>query len=476
MSIDIYARVSQKKRNDERERSPEGQVAACRAVLVERGLTEGKVWIDPGRSAWNPKVTRPGWDALMARLALGETDGLIVFDLERFSRQPEDGERLIKLAVGGLMVLDSESEYDLISANGKKAFRDAMNAAAYYSDRLSSRIRRGMSMKARSGELVHSSRPFGFLDAGHKPGDPPPGHHPAEAPVLRELVTRLLAGETQDALIRDLNARGITTGTGGPWTRPGLRQMLLRPVNAGLVAHRGQIVATLPGEPLIPRQDYDRLVALFAARRRGRPASPIYLCSGIAVCGHCGRNLHGRPRPELKPYPDGEVRRAYWCGPYSSGGCARISIDQRGLDEYARKLAIEILSDPRHAAQIEAQAAETGSERARLDAEISEAEGLARALGDRAGRGEIDLILVEAAAGPLSRRLAHLRDERAALAQPPAPVPAERSREQWEQRWEAADSAERRNLLRQAFRTSVLVVDPADMSDRTGVCNRVRVR
>ncbi len=173
-TIDIYARVSKRKRDEKRERSPEGQIAACRARLADLGHDVGQILIDPGRSAWNPKVKRPGWDALMARLESGQADGLVVFDLERFSRQPDDGERLIKLAVRGLAVLDSESEYDLITANGKKAFRDAMNAAAYYSDRLSSRVQRGLGLKARTGEVAHSTRPFGFADGGHKPGDPPP--------------------------------------------------------------------------------------------------------------------------------------------------------------------------------------------------------------------------------------------------------------------------------------------------------------
>ncbi len=83
---------------------------------------------------------------------------MIIFDLERFSRQPKDGERMIDLAARGLLVLDSESEYDLITPNGKKAFRDAMNAAAYYSDRLSTRVQRGLRLKAMAGDPNGSAR------------------------------------------------------------------------------------------------------------------------------------------------------------------------------------------------------------------------------------------------------------------------------------------------------------------------------
>jgi hypothetical protein len=42
--IDIYARVSQLKRNEKREPSTDGQVSVCRVRLAYLGLAEGKVW------------------------------------------------------------------------------------------------------------------------------------------------------------------------------------------------------------------------------------------------------------------------------------------------------------------------------------------------------------------------------------------------------------------------------------------------
>jgi site-specific DNA recombinase len=163
---------------------------------------------------------------------------------------------------------------------------------------------------------------------------------------------------------------------------------------------------------------------MYAAPRRGRPNSPAYLCSGIAVCGmpDCGRPLHGRPRKNMKPYDDGSVRRQYWCGPYWRGGCARIAVDQRDLDEAAAALAIGILSDPRNTAAIETAAREIASEAARLDLEIVEAEDVAEALADRLGRGEITLTRYDKATKPLDACIQQLKAERAALS-PPGSVP-----------------------------------------------------
>ena len=476
--VDIYARVSHLKRKAKRDLPAEGQVAVCRLRLADLGLEEGKVLVDLGCSAWNPTVRRPAWDELMDRLERGVSGGVIVFDLERFTRQPKDGERMIELAARGLVVLDSESEYDLRTPNGKKAFRDAINAAAYYSDRLSSRIARGKKLKAMAGEPNGSSRPFGFeADLVSVRQD--------EAEVIRDLTSRSLAGESQNALVRDLDKRGVRTSFGKPWTQVTLRQLLTRERNCGRIIHTDSatgitsVVGRLPGKPIITEEEFDRLYAMYAARRRGRPISPVYLCSGIAVCGRpdCGKPLHGRPMKHMKPYDDGSVRRQYWCGPHSNGGCGKVMVDQRGLDEAAEALAIEILADPRHADAIEAAAREVESEAARLDLAIADAESVAEALADRLGRGDMTRFRYDMAVRPLDERIAKLKAERAAFGGPSLQRHPAASREHWQRRWNAADTEERRELLKMALRGRHLIVAPAISSgaERTDVTRRIRI-
>jgi len=469
LPIDVYARVSklrkskQAARGGNRELSTAGQVAVCRARLAERGLPEGKVLIDPGRSAWNTKVKRKDWDELMDRLETGVSGGVIMFDLERFSRQPEDGERLIRLASRGIAVLDSESDYDLRTPNGKKTFRDAMTAAAYYSDRQATKVRRGLQLRALEGEPHGGVRPFGFeADRVTQRED--------EAAVLRDLTARFLARETLDSLIADLRARGILTTRGKVFTNTILRCLLTRERNCGRIIHTDpetgvrSVVSKLPGEPIISEDDFDRVCAIFASRRRGRPGSPSYLCSGVTVCGRpgCGKPLYGRPRADMLPYDDGTVRRHYWCA-NASGGCGRTAVDQRALDEVAEDLTAEILSDPCNTSAIEATARQVASEAARLDSEIADAEAVAAALADRLGRGEITLARYDIAVAPLDQRIARLKTERAALAPAePQEIPQEASLEQWRRRWVNASPAERRDLLRMALRGKHLVVEPVE--------------
>jgi site-specific DNA recombinase len=458
LMLDIYARVS--RLGDDRQRSTGGQVEDCEARIEERGAPQvGEVHVDSGRSAWNPRVKRPDWERLMSRLEAGATGGVVVFDMARFSRRPIEGERLILAAERGLVVLDSEGEYDLTTANGRKTFRDQLNAAAYESDRLSTRVKRGKRVKATRGEPNHSRRPFGFEQDGVTIRE-------SESAVLREMVARVLAGETQDRLALDLNQRGVTTSTGAIWTRESLKQLLLRARNAGQVIHNGVVVGHLPGEPILDHNTWERLSTLFASRRRGRPNSGVYLCSGIVCCGCCGHRLTGRARSEIKPYPDGEVRRQYRCQPRSvNGGCGRITVDQRELDRHVGALVVRILAGPRHAEAVEAAAKATADKRHPLLAELSECEHLDDELAGRLGRREITLKRYDVVIAPLDKRIAELRARLATLDSVPRavtdPVVEAASREEWTARWNAATVAEQRNLIRQALTNRRIVIAPA---------------
>ena len=467
--LDVYARVS--RLGDDRQRSTDGQAEDCAARIAERGARIGEIHVDGGRSAWNPRVRRPGWDRLMARLESGATGGVVVFDLARFSRRPIEGERLITLAENGLLVLDSEDEYDLTSANGKKAFRDQLAGAAYESDRLSTRVARGKRLKATNGEPNVSSRPFGFDADGVTVRE-------SEAAILRSLAGRVLDGESQDALIIELNRLGVATAYGKAWTRAGLRQVLTRARNAGLIVYKGAVVSRLPGEPILSEDTYERLCAMYTARRRGRAVSDVYLCSGIVTCGLCGHVLTGRPRANMKPYDDGGVRRQYWCQPRShDGGCGRISVDQRDLDRHLAALVVAVLADPRHAAAVESAAQAAANQRRQLEAAIADAEHTAELLAARLGRNEIKLSRYDAAVRPLDRRITELQRQLDDLdAEPTTPASAEvvaASRTEWQHRWTVATVGERRTLVRMALRGRRLFVGPADPHQRTDVAGRI---
>jgi DNA invertase Pin-like site-specific DNA recombinase len=448
--------------------------------VADAGHGVGEVLIDDGKSAWNPRVRRPDWEALMTRLESGESDGVCVYDLSRFARQVDDGERLVKAALRGLVVLDSESDatFDLTSPGGKKAFRDAVNAAAYYSDRTSKTGKRGKALRAREGLSSGGPRAFGFEPDGITVCED-------EATVLRDWADRLLRGESVLSLEQEARAQGILTSTGAQWIHSTIRNVMMRERNAGIIVHNGKPVGKMSSAPILDRPTHDRVVALFESRRRGRPVS--YVCSGrgFAQCGVCGWPLYGRPRSHHRAYEDGEPKREYWCSP-ANGGCSGVNIDQRALDEWAAEWAVKILADPKHADQVAERAAELSARRGELDQEASDIEATLGDLNDklaadlpaavRAGRRETVLARYAAVTGPLEARLGSIATGLAAIeaeSADPSPGRTIPARDQaylyWLDRWMSGTTGEKRQILAHALGGRVIVVESGRGAERIEV-------
>src|SRR6266542_3813756 len=277
--IDIYARLSYAVNGETIK--VDDQVEVCEETLARRGAVPGRRFKDPALSAWKPGVVRPQWEELMRRLEAGESDGVIVYDLTRFSRKIREGERLVELAARGLRVWALSGEYDLATADGRRHFRESMVAAAGESDKISERVKRGNLRRARKGRHHGGGRAFGMpgnlpTPAGWEPGDqrePVPAEQlAAEREVIRECYARLFAGEPLAALVRNLNERGWLTTYGKPWTRNTLHRTLCRPTLAGLVQHKSEIIGALAGvDAVVSREEWERACAIFDGRRRGRP-------------------------------------------------------------------------------------------------------------------------------------------------------------------------------------------------------------
>jgi site-specific DNA recombinase len=468
--IDVYLRVSKKRKSDDRYASLESQEAVCRRRVRDSGAELGAVHRDPGLSAWNPDTVRPGWDAMWERLRSGACDGVCVFDVERFSRQPLDGELLIKMAGRGRIVLDADSEMDLSTPSGKKNFREAMSAAAYYSDRLSTRLTRegnGKELRALAGIPNVAARPFGFEPGGVVV-------HAGEADAIRACVRLLLAGEPLDRLISELEGRGLLTAYGKRWTRSGVRRMLERPRNAGLIVYRGRVLpdVALSGDPILSRPVYDQLTAKIRGRPPQRPPSERYLLTGIAECGTCGRGLSGRPRPHHRAYPDGSLRREYWCG---NRECTwKIAIDVVWLDGFVLDRAVADLSDPARADLSDKAAQEAERARARILDEVAGIEDTLVEVGSRVGHQEMSLREADAIGRPLRSRRDALRDQLRVLedsraaAVPVGPgiamTPRQAARGDWIAVAMNGTTAEKRGMVTRALGDRRLVIGPGTPS------------
>jgi site-specific DNA recombinase len=361
----IYARLSKAATGDLEK--VEYQVELCGQYAASRGLPvdDRHTYLDNSLSAWKKRVRRPAWEELMAAAGRGEVAGILVYAVDRFTRRPKDLETLIELAEDhGLAIEGPRSgRLDLTTATGRQQARWMAMQAASESDNTSERIKVTLARKMAEGKPMGGGRCYGFETGGEV-------HRPAEVAIIREMATRMLAGEPLQHLAADMNARGLTTVRGSKWTGANLGRMLDGHRYGGLVEHNGKIVGKMPGEPVLDRDTYDAVQALLASRRRGRRPTGRFMFTGLLTCSTCQRSMNGGTAWPARA--DGTRPREYRC-PIQQGGCGRTILAEP-VEKIVGEEMVARMADPANAAKIVAENTHLNEARAAQQAKLQAVE------------------------------------------------------------------------------------------------------
>ncbi|MFE7630274.1 recombinase family protein [Kocuria sp. NPDC057446] len=331
-AVAIYARISQDRTGEEL--GVKRQLADCRTEAERRGWAVAQEYVDDDISAYSGKK-RPEYERMLADITNGRRDGVIVWHMDRLHRRPVELERFVDTctSAGVRDVVTLSGDVDLVNRDGLLMARLLAAVAANESDSKRRRgARKSLEIAQSGAPMMGGPRPFGFLDDRVT-------HHPAEAPVIRELGRRALAGETLTSLATWMHDEGISTSQGKEWRTNTLRTLLTNPRMWGMRVHQGQVIGTAQWAPIITEDEGERLrrKLLDPARRTNRSARR-YALSGMLECGKCGNRLHSHPRG---PY------RRYAClkGP-DSRGCGGIFIYAERLEEFIVEAVLYRLDSP----------------------------------------------------------------------------------------------------------------------------------
>lgn len=309
VSCALYVRLSLDRNGDEH--GVQRQEEVGRRLAGERGWNVVEVYADNDISAYDERKTRPAYERMRRDMEAGRFRALIVWDLDRLTRQPKQLEGWIAAAErGGLILVESDGEHDLSTESGRLFARIKTNVARYESEHKAKRQRLAHEQRAKQGRPFGPRRPFGYSDDKRTP-------HPVEAPIVRQMYADYLAGSGQHAIARDLNDRGVTTTLGGQWKQNVVRDFLRHPRNAGLSTYRGEVVGEGDWAPLVDRQTWEAAVARMdqatASRRAGgwtnNNGQQKYLLPGIATCGRCGAPMRTGYSPSQKRNLECSVHR-----------------------------------------------------------------------------------------------------------------------------------------------------------------------
>jgi DNA invertase Pin-like site-specific DNA recombinase len=135
-------------------------------------------------------VVRGDFGKLMTLVRNSDVDVILCVEVTRLFRKPLEAEVLIDLVwtkktTFHSVVTTRGGYYDLRTSAGRKAVRDAVNAAAGESDNISDRVRVKKAALARKGMLNGGRRPYGFEPYQMT-------HRDAEVTVMQEMAALLI--------------------------------------------------------------------------------------------------------------------------------------------------------------------------------------------------------------------------------------------------------------------------------------------
>ncbi len=399
-SAAIYARISS-------DQAGEGlgvqrQVEDCRKLAANLGWDVGEEYVDNDFSAYSGKP-RPDYERMLADLASGDRDGVLVYHLDRLTRRPRELEEFLEVVDAAKIrhIKFVTGDADLGSGDGLLVARIMGAVAAGESAAKSRRVKRKMLQNAQLG-LPHgrSLRPFGFEQDAIT-------HRPDEADVLREVAERFVAGESLRSLCTDLDERGVRTVKGARWQTHSLRFVLANPRIAGLRAYNGEVIGKAVWAPIISEDLHRRVLATIASRKvSGRRSPRAYLLSGLLRCGKCGGTLFSSRR---------ENSRRYVClsGP-DHRGCGKLTVVAPPLEQLVADYALFRLDSPAVADAITGRNS-ADDEASRLAEQLAEERETLDYLAEEFGARRIDRRQWEKARAPITARIADLEKQLAKL-------------------------------------------------------------
>lgn len=446
----IYARVSLDPRGQGR--SVGEQEHECRAWAAREGWDVVDVITETGSASSFARGARARtrWDELTTRLA-GDVDVLLTWEASRATRQLAEYLELRELcARHGVQWGYSGTLYDLASRGDR--FRTGLDAllGEDESARTSERALRSVRARATAGQ-PHGKLPYGY----RREYDPTTGAllrqvpDEEQAPVVREIVRRVIAGDGVRTIASDLSDRGVprprpprSRATNvDDWLGSTVRRIALSPTYAGLRTHRGEIVGDATWQPLINRDDHERAVAILtdgARQTRAGDSTARHLLSGIALCGECSTPM--RVLTNRGKY------RSYVC---AQRGCMKVTRTAGPLEGHVVETLLALLED----VTPDGAGTDGSPELARARDEVAALEQRLAGFTDSAADGDLSpasLARIEQRLTPQIRQArARVRD----LARPSG-IDAEvlDDPRAW---WDAATMQGRRALLRSSLRVVV---------------------
>lgn len=300
------------------------------------------------KSSWWAKL-----DHAVELVESGAYDGIVVWKINRAARNRLKWNVTIdRIETAGGVLESATEDFDVTTSAGRFARGVTAEMNAFQAEVIGEGWIETHQARVRAGKPHTGRRRWGYIyDKAQKLHVP----HPEQGPVLAELYSRFVGGESMYALARWLNSHGWASPGGVAWSDRALRATLDNGFAAGLFRYRGELHQGIH-QPLIDAELWQAYLDARQARRLlpARYERSSYLLSGLVRCARCGYMMAANfvdPGTKLakngKRYSAGPPRAVYRCehGKRSGrckGGSIQMSLVEAHVYAYLQAEGAEV--------------------------------------------------------------------------------------------------------------------------------------
>ncbi len=304
LKVAIYIRVSTQYQIDKDSLQVQKRELVAYAQIV-LGINEYVIFEDPGYSAKN--TDRPDYQRMILRLRTGEFSHLLVWKIDRISRNLLDFSSMYKeLKDLGITFVSKNEQFDTSNAIGEAMLKIILVFAELERNMTSERVTSVMLSRAENGQWNGGRVPYGYAWSKEEKAF---SVIPAEAEVVTLIYSLYEQHQSILQVTRYLNNAGLKTKAGKPWSTPCVHKILTNPFYKGCYLYNVHsdgratekrsedewITVEEHHEPIVSDILFDRIQFVLKRNKRGGvPEGKTYIrknvhiFAGLVKCGICG--------------------------------------------------------------------------------------------------------------------------------------------------------------------------------------------
>jgi site-specific DNA recombinase len=347
----VYCRVSTDESLHLEFNSLDAQREACEAYIKsqqhEGWLATSGRYEDGGFSGGT--LERPGLTMLLAEVAAGRVDVIVVYKIDRLTRSLADFAKIVDVLDASKASFVSVTQaFNTTTSMGRLTLNVLLSFAQFEREVGAERVRDKIAASKKKGMWMGGVSPLGY-----DPKDRKLVVNEPEAETVRAIFQRYLQLGSVLLLEADLNCRGIRSklrvsangiSSGGQrFTRGALYSMLQNRMYIGLTCHRG---AAYPGQhdPIVDEDLFAQAQALLARNRNERELRSG--AGGLALLSGLVRDAHGR-RMSPSHSKKGPARYRYYSTKPDSNAPPGTRVAAAELDTVVKERITQFLDDRR---------------------------------------------------------------------------------------------------------------------------------